>query len=305
VARPDSAPTTLLELRGVRVLAVDDNATNRAILEAQLGARGLQVDCVPDGAAALARLRAAHAEQRPYALAILDYQMPGMDGLELARRIKGDAAVSPTRLIMLSSVDLRSQRSTAQPDGLAAVLTKPVRQSQLYSCLLSVLGAPVRAALRSPAPSVQKEGPPPLHARVLVVEDNVVNQKVAVRLLEKLGCRIDVAGNGREAVTLLATLSYDVVFMDCQMPEMDGFEATAVIRRREDSTGGHVPIVAMTANAMQGDREQCLAAGMDDYVSKPVTLATLAAAVRKWVMPATGAPLPVGTGPPPPAAPVP
>jgi CheY-like chemotaxis protein len=157
VARPDSAPATVLELRGVRVLAVDDNATNRAILEAQLGAWGMQVDCIPDGAAALARLRAAHAEQRPYALAILDYQMPGMDGLELARRIKGDPALSPTRLIMLSSMDLRGRGSTAQQDGLAAVLTKPVRQSQLYSCLLSVLCAPAGAALRSqPRPCPRK-----------------------------------------------------------------------------------------------------------------------------------------------------
>jgi CheY-like chemotaxis protein/HPt (histidine-containing phosphotransfer) domain-containing protein len=233
-------------------------------------------------------------------LAILDYQMPGMDGLELARLIKADLALAPTRLIMLSSVSQRGRMGAAQQANFAAVLTKPVRQSHLYNCLLSVVGTSVSAVVRSQVLPLQKGTPATLHARVLVVEDNAVNQKVAVRLLEKLGCRIDVAANGREAVKLLEDLSYDVVFMDCQMPEMDGFEATAVIRQREATTGGHVPIIAMTANAMQGDREYCLAAGMDDYVSKPVTLETLAAAARKWAAPT---PSPADAGPDPAASP--
>jgi two-component system sensor histidine kinase/response regulator len=273
---------TLPELRGVRVLGVDDHAVNRAILEAQLGAWGMQIDCVADGAAALARLRAAHAEGRPYALAILDYQMPGMDGLELAGAITAGPALAPTRLIMLSSVSHRGHGTAAQRAGIAAMLTKPVRQSSLFSCLLSVFGATGHPALSSPTARPWEEARVPLHARVLVVEDNVINQKIAVRLLEKLGCRVDVAANGLEAVGLLAELVYDVVFMDCQMPEMDGFEATRVIRLREASSGHHVPIIAMTANAMQGDAEQCLAAGMDDYLSKPVTFEALATAARKW-----------------------
>jgi CheY-like chemotaxis protein len=147
----------------------------------------------------------------------------------------------------------------------------------------------------------QEKAPLQIHARVLVVEDNVINQKVVVRLLEKLGCRIDVAANGQEAVSMLTQLAYALVFMDCQMPEMDGFAATAVIRQREARSGQHIPIIAMTANAMQGDRERCLAAGMDDYVSKPVKYDELVAMLRKWSSPSaevctSSRPVPRGEG---------
>jgi CheY-like chemotaxis protein len=285
----------------VRVLGVDDHPVNRTILAEQLGAWGMQVDCVADGIAALARLRGAHAEGRPYALAILDYQMPGMNGLELAEAIAADPALAPTRLIMLSSVSQRGHGTAAQRAGIAATLTKPVRQSSLFSCLLSVMGTTGRPAL--PAQNAGRGEEAPLHVRALVVEDNVINQKVAVRLLEKLGCRVDVAANGLEAVKLLGELAYDVVFMDCQMPEMDGFEATRAIRRREASSGHHVPIIAMTANALQGDAEHCLAAGMDDYLSKPVSFEALATAARKWaVTPPQRQPHPIAT--PEPDAPV-
>jgi CheY-like chemotaxis protein len=272
-------------------LCVDDHATNRAILEAQLTAWGMQASCVVDGANALARLRAAHADGQPYDLAILDYQMPGMDGLELAQAIKADPVFAPVRMVLLSSVSQRGQRSAAQQAGIAATLTKPVRQSHLYNCLMTVMGAAAELTVVSPATHRQEDAQIPLHVRVLVAEDNVINQKVAVRLLEKLGCRIDVAANGQEAVTMLAQFAYDVVLMDCQMPEMDGFAATAAIRQRESSTGRHVPIIAMTANAMQGDREDCLAAGMDDYVSKPVTFETLVAMLRKWAPPQSDRPV--------------
>src|SRR5580765_4190710 len=218
VAPHEAELLTLPELRGVRVLGVDDHAVNRTILEAQLTAWGMQIECVADGAAALSSLRAAHAEGRPYALAILDYQMPGMDGRELAETIMADPALARTRLIMLSSVSQSGHGTALQRAGIAAMLTKPVRQSHLFSCLLSVMGATERPALPSPGAGRWAEAQAPLHARVLVVEDNVVNQKVAVRLLEKLGCRVDVAANGLEAVKLLGELDYDVVFMDCQMP---------------------------------------------------------------------------------------
>jgi CheY-like chemotaxis protein/HPt (histidine-containing phosphotransfer) domain-containing protein len=159
-----------------------------------------------------------------------------------------------------------------------------VRQSHLYNCLLSVMGTATEPTAASPVSRRSDATPLQLHARVLVVEDNVVNQQVAQRLLAKLGCRVDVAANGQEAVTVLARLAYDVVLMDCQMPEMDGFTATAAIREREAATGQHVPIIAMTANAMQGDRERCLAAGMDDYISKPVQADELVATLRKWIL---------------------
>jgi CheY-like chemotaxis protein len=259
---------------------VDDHATNRTILEAQLSAWGMQAECVVDGPAALARLRAAQTEGQPYPLAILDYQMPGMDGLELAQAIKADPCLAPIRLVLLSSVSQRGQGSAVQQAGMAAYLTKPVRQSHLYNCLLTVLDA-ARPTAVLPVRRRPDATPLQLHARVLVVEDNVVNQQVARRLLEKLGCRVDVAANGQEAVTVLARLAYDVVLMDCQMPEMDGFTATAAIREREAATGQHVPIIAMTANVMQGDRERCLAAGMDDYISKPVQVDELVAMLCK------------------------
>ncbi|HSX82113.1 MAG TPA: response regulator, partial [Candidatus Saccharimonadia bacterium] len=281
-APQDAACATPPELRGVRVLCVDDHAINRTILEAQLSAWGMQVECVADDRTALARLRSARAAGQPYTLAILDYQMPGMDGLELAQTIKADPALASVHLIILSSVSQRGQVATAQQAGIAAFLTKPVRQSHLYKCLTTILGAAARRAGVAPIPNGQEKARLPIHARVLVAEDNVINQKVVVRLLEKLGCRVDVAANGHEAITMLAQLAYDLVLMDCQMPEMDGFAATAAIRHREADSGQHMPIIAMTANAMQGDREYCLAAGMDDYISKPVKFDALAAMLRKW-----------------------
>jgi len=266
------------------VLCVDDNATNRALLEAQLPAWGVQVDCVTDGPGALARLRAAHREAHPYALVLLDYQMPAMDGIAVAQAIKADADLARVRLVLLTSFGHRGHRTVAQHGGFDAYLTKPVRQSQLYDCLVTVMASerPSAAAMLVTRHSLA-EARAHLRARVLVAEDNVVNQKVAARLLEKLGCRVDVVANGREALEALACMPYDLICMDCQMPEMDGYEATAAIRAHQQRTERRVPIIAMTANAMQGDRERCLAAGMDDYVSKPVQSQELAAMLHKWL----------------------
>ena len=216
------------ELRGVRVLGVDDHAINRTILEAQLSAWGMQVECVADGATALARLRAAHAEGRPTPWRSSTTRCPRWTASSWPRPSRPIPALAPHAADHAELGEPAADTGTAaQQAGIAATLTKPVRQSHLFSCLLSVMGATGRPALPSPGAGRRAEAPTPLHARVLVVEDNVINQKVAVRLLEKLGCRVDVAANGREAVELLAELAYDVVFMDCQMPEMDGFEATA------------------------------------------------------------------------------
>jgi PAS domain S-box-containing protein len=278
------------EVRGLRALCVDDNATNLTLLELQLTAWGMQVDCVADGPRALARVQAAHRQGTPYELAILDMQMPTMDGLQLARAIKADPDLAPLHLIMLSSLPQRDHGHAARHAGIATYLTKPVRQSQLYDSIVAVINTPagLRRAALVPPPH-PPESPSQVRTRVLLAEDNSVNQKLAVRMLEKLGCRVDAVANGRESVDALAQMDYALLFMDCQMPEMDGYEAAALIRAREPLTGVHIPIIAMTANALPGDRERCLRAGMDDYVSKPVKLGDLSEMLRKWTKPTSSA----------------
>jgi PAS domain S-box-containing protein len=268
-------------LRGLRALVVDDNATNRMVLTRNLAGWGMRVAEASGGAEALAALRSA---EEPFALALLDFEMPGMDGLELARHIKADPALAGVRLIMLTSLGVRGQREQARAAGINGYLVKPVRLSQLYDCLMTVMAAPepLPSAPARPAADSGRRPPPVAHGpHVLLAEDNLVNQALAQRLLEKLGCRVDVVGNGREAVAAVARGEYALVFMDCQMPEMDGFEATAAIRQGE--TGSRrVPIIALTASAMQGDRGVCLAAGMDDYLSKPLGLRDMERMVRRW-----------------------
>lgn len=289
-AAAPSAAFSMMEpqLRGLPVLCVDDNATNRAALESQLSAWGLVADCVSTGPEALAKLKKAYADKTPYALAILDMQIPDMDGMVLANTIKADPTLASTRLIMLSSWGQRGHGQEARHARIAAYLTKPVRQSHLYDSIMTVMSMP--QAVTPPALVTRhtlEEARSAQRTRVLLAEDNIVNQKVAVRMLEKLGCRVDTVANGREAVAALNSASYAMVFMDCQMPEMDGYEATAIIRHCEQITGAHVPIIAMTANAMPGDRESCLQAGMDAYVSKPVTTEELAEILRQWTRPAS------------------
>jgi signal transduction histidine kinase/CheY-like chemotaxis protein len=285
-APQDTATHTLSALRGVRVLCVDAHATTQTVLEASLRAWDMQIDGVAEGAAALTRLRAAHAHGQPYTLAILAPQLPDMHSLELAQAIKADPTLAALRLIILGSLGQREPGPGTLQADIAAFLSKPVRQAHLFNCLMTALDTAAVPSTATPVACRHEAARVQIRARVLVVEDNIVNQKVAVRVLEKLGCRVDVAATGREAVNALERLAYDLVFMDCQMPEMDGFAATAAIRQREASTGQHVPIVAMTANAMQGDRERCLTAGMDDYISKPVQFDGLLAILQKWVLPA-------------------
>jgi CheY-like chemotaxis protein len=284
--RPSSMPDGL---QGSRTLIVDDDALSRKILEHQLRARNLACESAEGGAQALDLLRNAAERGEPFHLAILDLLMPNMDGLELARRIKAELPISSTRLILLTSLGRRGDAKAAQDAGIAAYLTKPIRQSQLYDCLSLVL------ANASPAVSGTAQTPMPLitrhslsevqsksRQRILVAEDNPINQKVAVKMIEKLGYRVDVAGNGREAVEALERIPYTLIFMDCHMPDMDGFEATRAIRGRE-AGGRRTPIIAMTANAMQEDRQQCLEAGMDDFLSKPVAGKALAAMLNRWL----------------------
>ncbi|MBW3651755.1 MAG: response regulator, partial [Actinobacteria bacterium] len=272
-------------LRGLRVLAVDDNATNRAILGENLTSWGMRASCAAGAGEALEALRAAAAEGDPFCLAVLDYHMPEMDGMDLARAVRADPALETVRLVMLTSSGKRGDAGAAKQAGIEAFLTKPVRQSALYDCLATVLG---REGPRDQMPMVTRFSLEETNARarghLLVVEDNVVNQKVATRMLEKLGYRVDLAANGLEAVEAVSRIPYGAVLMDCQMPEMDGYEATAQIRR----LGGErarVPIIAMTAGAMREDEERCLAAGMDDFVAKPVDGDRLASTLGRWLRP--------------------
>ena len=269
-------------LKGLRALVVDDNATNRSILRHQLAAWGMHADEVEDGPSALERLRAGAGRGEGYQLALVDHQMPGMDGMELTRAIKADPALASLPVVMLTSLGSRAE-AVSWPEGISGWLTKPVRQSRLLDCVMNALGEGARApAPRHRGPDL-KEVEVRFRHRILVAEDNVVNQKVAVRMLEKLGCRVDVAADGKEALEALRLVPYALVLMDCQMPEMDGYEATAAIRGAERVTGSHIPIIAMTAHAMEGDREKCLEAGMDDYIAKPVSLEGLGKVLGRWL----------------------
>jgi PAS domain S-box-containing protein len=262
--------------RGKRVLVVDDNATNRRILAAHLDIWGMPVRATGSPSEALEWLRAGER----FDLGILDMHMPEMDGVTLARAIRGQPIGATLPLILFTSLGRREARAT--DEGFAAYLNKPIKPSQLFDALVSVLAdQPVhvreRAASRSDLdPDLARRHP----LRILLAEDNVVNQKVALRLLGQMGYRADVAANGLEALDAIARQTYDVVFMDVQMPELDGFEASREINRRWPADR-RPRIVAMTANAMQGDRELCVAAGMDDYVSKPIRVEELVATIER------------------------
>jgi two-component system sensor histidine kinase/response regulator len=270
-------------LRGLRALIVDDNATNRSILTENLKTWGITPVSASSGPEALAILTATSKNGELFDVAILDFHMPGMDGLQLARAIRDDVSIADTRLVLLTSSGKRGDAREARQAGIEAYLTKPVRLSSLYDCLAAVTGMePDATSSRVVTRHTIAEMRARTRAHVLVVEDNPVNQKVASRMLEKLGHRVDVVSNGLEAVDAVGRIPYAAVLMDCQMPEMDGFEASMRIRRLNFERS-QIPIIAMTAGAMQGDREKCLAAGMNDYVSKPVTLEELAAVLDQWL----------------------
>ncbi|MCX4247137.1 response regulator [Paraliomyxa miuraensis] len=283
------SPRAPVELAGLSVLVVDDNRINRWVLAERLSLwdmQGHECDCGP---AALQALREAKAEGRPFSIAILDYHMPGMDGLELARTIKRDPELCETVLVMLSSVTHRASSQQLEEAGCAAYLVKPVHHAELWNVLGTAWARrgdpsspPIHHQSRSyAAASLTPPSRAPGEAiRVLVAEDNTVNQKVAQRMLTQLGCRVDVAGNGREAVELVTAIPYDLVIMDLQMPEMDGLEAAMEIRRRVDQHGPRLPIVALTAHAMEEDRARCLDAGMDDFLTKPIRRPELVRVLR-------------------------
>ena len=299
------------DLTGKRVLIVDDNESNRLILHHLVSGWGMTDDLAEDAESALRHISNAKRLGMPYDLAILDVVMPGKDGLQLAKELQHHPDGAGIRLIVMTSILQRGHAEQARQAGAMGYLPKPVRHDDLRDCLRTVLGLSVAAQ----PPDTQS--PPVIpqlitrhtvaenvqHQRLLVVEDNIVNQKLAVRMVEKLGYKPDVVENGQEALTALVKGDYVAILMDCQMPVMDGFETTRHIRARETSTttrprdegGGdpnladttpeslpHIPIIAVTANAMQGDRERCLAAGMDDYLAKPIKLSELRAALARW-----------------------
>ena len=273
----EKRPSPRRPLSDLQVLVVDDNATNRDVLREQITAWGGRVECV-DGAEA--GLRALAEAREAYDIAILDWQMPGVDGLSLAAAIRANPRHDGMRVIVLSSVGRDVPASTLAEQRISRCLTKPVRQSELYDCLASLTGAAVLPGPAAvPFPSrVQFTG------LVLVFEDNEVNQQVATAMLRRMGCEVDVAANGREGLAALESTRYDLVFMDCHLPGLDGIKATAAIRASESRRGrARQPIVALTADALSGDAEKCLAAGMDDYLAKPFGLSDLRAVLERWL----------------------
>jgi two-component system sensor histidine kinase/response regulator len=286
------------ELEGLHVLIVDDNATNRWILRHHVESWGMRADAVASAAEALDLVR-GRAGSDPYTVILLDYFMPEMDGLELANRIKADPANASVHLVMMSSAG-RPKEYGARATPIEAWLTKPVKPAQLFRCLTALPSrdgeqlkrpapkpaAPAPAAAQAPADTAAGTqalaAPSEKHRRILLVEDNLLNQKVALAQLKRLGYQADGVADGRAALDALEKVAYDAVLMDCQMPEMDGYEATRKLRKRE-ADARHTIVIAMTAYGLEGDREKCLAAGMDDYLAKPVRKEQLEEILKRWL----------------------
>jgi two-component system sensor histidine kinase/response regulator len=270
-------------LAGLRVLVTDDNPTYRSILAAHVGGWGMICTVCEDAATALQRLAEGVQTRQPYRIAIIDLRMPGMDGLHAAAAIRARTEHTGTAIILLTTLDTLALGRMSLDLDIAATLSKPIRETQLHDVLVRVISG-VDTAQPALKPS-SAMGITALKGRVLVVEDNAVNQRLASVQLGKLGLLADVAGDGAEALAALAQRPYDAVLMDCQMPGMDGYQTTRELRRRElvRGDGRRLPVIAMTANALEGDRERCLAVGMDDYVAKPVRIEALAETLERWL----------------------
>ena len=300
------SPHTRQSLRGIHACLVDDNSTNLLVLQHHCESWGIRCESAQDGFEALEVVQAGRDRGDAFDLVICDMKMPGLNGRQLGQRIKADSTLAGTQLILLTSLGKKGEAKLAQEAGFSAYLTKPIHHNQLYEtlCLVMRKTSSSQDVDSSHEPSIitrhtLKETAARARTKILLAEDNTVNQKVAVRMLSKLGCRVDVVANGLEAVEAMNRIPYDLVFMDCQMPEMDGYEATRAIRaweasivnreEQEDASPDpsrlvpHVPIIAMTANAMKGDREKCLDAGMDDFLAKPVALQELDRALKQWI----------------------
>jgi CheY-like chemotaxis protein len=269
---------------------LDDNEVNRRVVHEQITTVGMRNGAYGSASEALQALHDAIDEGDPYDIVIADFQMPDMGGEAFASKVKADPKLGESVVVLLTSVGQTRESAALREAGIFACLTKPVRQSQLLNTLAAAWASrnQRRSAPAKPERRLDAACAPPVSLfqgyspRVLVAEDNVINQRIAARLLQKLGCTVDVVANGREAVEMIDGIAYDLVLMDVQMPEMDGFAATGEVRRGHGPQTS-LPIVAMTANAMSGDRERCLAAGMNDYVSKPVHPEDLQRVLHQWV----------------------
>jgi CheY-like chemotaxis protein len=270
-----------VSLIGRRVLCVDDHPVSQRVLLERLRFWHLTVEATGEAHSALTLMKVASAAGTPFELAILDLRLPGMDGLALARLIKSDPVLASTKLVLLTGYPARGQAAAAQEAGIDAYLQKPVREAPLRSCIEMLLGgrAPVLPLLTARRFDEERTA---LRPRVLVAEDNPVSQKVAVQMLEKLGCRVDVVTGGAEAVQAIAQTTYHLVLMDCQLEGMDGIDAV----RRVRSLEGHAvspPIIALTGESGEDERDACLAAGMNDFVTKPLRLGTLREKLAQWI----------------------
>jgi two-component system, sensor histidine kinase and response regulator len=283
-AKTATTPSTK-SLAGVKVLVVDDNRTNRRILEGMLNRWGMQSHCAEDGEEALAELSSALGAGIPYRLILTDRHMPMMDGFTFIEKVRQRPELSAATIMMLTSAGHRGDAARCQELGVAGYLLKPIRQTELREAIARVLGEQERKMESRLVTrySVQGAGEATAGLRVLLAEDNAVNQRLAMRLLEKRGHQVKVANNGREALETLEKEQFDLVLMDVQMPEMDGFEATAAIREKEKESKQRLPVIALTAHAMKGDRQKCLAAGMDGYLSKPIRPQELEELLRIYV----------------------
>jgi CheY-like chemotaxis protein len=266
-----------------KALIVDDNATNREILHNQLSAWHIPNKSAEKGIHALEMLRSAAAKNEKFDLIILDWHMPEMDGVELAEKITADPYIPKTSMIMLSSVGSDQETSRLSSLGIQRYLTKPVRQSELYNCLVTVMNEKNETTKDIYKTAQNKSGFTDVN--ILLAEDNPVNQEVALSMLEIYGCKADIAENGVQAVKKASQKTYDLILMDCHMPEMDGFEATSQIRKHEQLKGNshHVPIIAMTANVQKGIQEECQSFGMDGYLSKPFNMEQLESVLNQWI----------------------
>jgi CheY-like chemotaxis protein len=274
-------------LTGVRALIVESSAINRGILHAQMSNWEMTTRLAETPKQAIDLLAQAAARSVPYDIAVIDLGLPGTDALELARTIRARADIAKMRLVMLTRrhADIQNARDV----GFDACLVKPVRQTGLYECLVNIMaGRPQENVAAAAVSAPASKAPAGIRGKILLVEDNLINQQVAVGILQIQGYSVTVANNGREALEAHTHGAFDLILMDCHMPEMDGFEATMEIRRQEQSAiGRRVPIVALTANAMAQDREECLKAGMDDHLSKPFSMQTLQDMLDRW-MPQAG-----------------